>query len=503
LGGHERRLTTFGFYPRWSPDGSRVLFTGAFIPTSIYVVALDGTPPREIGQTVTNRFERLWATWHPDGKRISIWGLPKVPKEKDYSTYRVGAGVVEFWTFSLDQGTAIRSELAPNVEQRYRDEGLDTWVFDFTWRPSADAVFFSAGSRGVRNIWKVTVDPASLRWTGGPERLTTGAGDDRWVAISGDGRKLAFNAESDVSRLWSFRFDAVRGELLDQGEPLTPADAKPTGVALNANGSRVAFVIAKRGERSSRTELTERVFASSTDHVLIADGHSRYEPRWSPDSRLLVYNRESLPTILDTTSGLEQPLRDSKEMWLGDWSPDGHSIIGVTDGTSTTTNEMWTVPVNVDDATARPRMVAGNAQYRVYQPMFSPDGRWICFNGVKGSDYRTSTLFVMSSSGGPWIQLTDGHYWDDVPRWAPDGTAIYFLSTRSRGGPAFDIWGLRFDPVRGLPKGESFQVSSFQVSPDRDDRVILIQDQLMAIGRDRLIVTMWNVSGNIWVLEEP
>ena len=65
------------------------------------------------------------------------------------------------------------------------------------------------------------------------------------------------------------------------------------------------------------------MFASSTNHVLIADGHSRYEPRWSPDSRLLVYDRERVPTILDTASGLEQPLRNSKEISLGDWSPAG------------------------------------------------------------------------------------------------------------------------------------------------------------------------------------
>jgi Tol biopolymer transport system component len=46
----------------------------------------------------------------------------------------------------------------------------------------------------VKNLWKVEVDPQSLRWIAGPERLTTGAGPDLDVAISPDGRKLAFTS---------------------------------------------------------------------------------------------------------------------------------------------------------------------------------------------------------------------------------------------------------------------------------------------------------------------
>jgi DNA-binding winged helix-turn-helix (wHTH) protein len=48
--GQERRISPFGYYPRWSPDSSEVLFqTEQFASMSrFYVVGLDDGPPREV-----------------------------------------------------------------------------------------------------------------------------------------------------------------------------------------------------------------------------------------------------------------------------------------------------------------------------------------------------------------------------------------------------------------------------------------------------------------------
>jgi len=54
LGGNERRVTSFGYRPRWSPDGKHILFYGSFlrINTSeipkVYVAARAAKPPREV-----------------------------------------------------------------------------------------------------------------------------------------------------------------------------------------------------------------------------------------------------------------------------------------------------------------------------------------------------------------------------------------------------------------------------------------------------------------------
>ena len=79
LGGEglERRIASFGYRPRWSPDGSQILFQTSFmLDTKFYLVDLHGSAPREVLAELLAR-NKLWAysaAWHPDGKKISVWG---------------------------------------------------------------------------------------------------------------------------------------------------------------------------------------------------------------------------------------------------------------------------------------------------------------------------------------------------------------------------------------------------------------------------------------------
>jgi Tol biopolymer transport system component len=78
------------------------------------------------------------------------------------------------------------------------------------------------------------------------------------------------------------------------------------------------------------------------------------------------------------------------------------------------------------------RRIASDPAYDLYEEHFSPNGRWIVFNAVRSRPSgQESTIYVMSASGGPWIQITEGKHRDDKPRWSPDGEVIYFLSERA------------------------------------------------------------------------
>jgi dipeptidyl aminopeptidase/acylaminoacyl peptidase len=103
---------------------------------------------------------------------------------------------------------------------------------------------------------------------------------------------------------------------------------------------------------------------------------------------------------------------------------------------------------------------------------------------------------MMPALGGAWVRVTDGRYWDDEPRWSPDGKTIYFVSAR---GGAFNVWGIRFDPIDGQPVGDSFQVTAFKnpnlIIPDKINFVEL------SLTRDKLVLAMEDRSGSIWVLD--
>ena len=60
----------------------------------------------------------------------------------------------------------------------------------FVWAPSRRYIYFEGRAGDTQNIWRVTVDPLTEKWVDGPERLTTGAGEETNVAISPDGTRL-------------------------------------------------------------------------------------------------------------------------------------------------------------------------------------------------------------------------------------------------------------------------------------------------------------------------
>ena len=58
------------------------------------------------------------------------------------------------------------------------------------------ALYVEAVRQGIRNVWRVRVDPATLEWVAA-ERLTTGSGPDSGIALSSSGARMAFTTSSD------------------------------------------------------------------------------------------------------------------------------------------------------------------------------------------------------------------------------------------------------------------------------------------------------------------
>ena len=107
-----------------------------------------------------------------------------------------------------------------------------------------------------------------------------------------------------------------------------------------------------------------------------------------------------------------------------------------------------------------------------------------------------STIYVTPTLGGPLTRISEGGYWDDKPRWSPDGRVIYFVSGRNG---VFNVWGVHFDAVEGKPVGAPFRVTSFE-SPG-----LVVGDNISGVEfslvQDKFILTMEDHSGSIWVLD--
>ena len=246
LGGEglERRIASFGYYPRWSPDSSQILFqtTPLAVANRFYVANLSGSPPHEVLRGLfPDSVASVSAAWHPDGKRITAWVWDSAP-----------APIPTFWTAPIVGGMAIRTEIPAELMRQVGEAGSrrEWWTtdFKFSWAPSGKAIYFERTSRAARNIWRMSVDPQTLR-AGAIERLTTGPGLDTEFSLSADGKKLAFTGESKRIRAWLFPFDATRGRVSGSGHAVTSPGMDAWLPSLSRDGKKLAF----SGDRGGAT----------------------------------------------------------------------------------------------------------------------------------------------------------------------------------------------------------------------------------------------------------
>jgi len=238
---------------------------------------------------------------------------------------------------------------------------------------------------------------------------------------------------------------------------------------------------------------------------VMTDDYFRGNPQWSPDGTRLTYWRgktwtgEGQLMEWSVESRIEEPLTARGGVVLvEDWSWDGKDLLVSQEGSETHRIEAWLLPVPaVPHADATARKIISDPLYHVHQSHFSPGGRWIVFNAVRSSPRAAeSKLFVIPATGGPWIPITEGKYWDDKPRWSPDGKTIYFISGR---GGFFNVWGIHFDPAKGKPVGEPFRVTTFE-SPS-----LMVPQQIQSVGlslsQNKFVLTMQDLSGSVWMLD--
>ncbi len=498
--GQQRKIASFGYYPHWSPNSQQILFQNSFAalqPGRFYVAQLDGSPPREVLAEflAQKKLEAASAAWYPDGKRITVWVADRSPSPR-------------FWTAPLAGGPGVELEIATAAQKELAEAsgetkaGLQLGESRFCWSPSGDAIYFERGFRGAKNIWKLTVNPEALRATR-IDRLTTGPGPDGALAVSLDGKRLAFTAKSQRLQTLLFPFDAGTGQIKGSGTAVTSPGRTSVAPELSRDGTKVAYVV-PHGETSGpasgdvRNEVWLKSLVDSSEFPIPSDGYSSWGPLWSPDNVQLIYERRNLRTnerqlmLWSSQSHEEEPLTGVTKTSIWDWSADGKWLLAAAqDG-------IWLVPFpsSPHAETAAREIIPYHAGYHLYQIHFSPDGRWVVFGSSSNSQNLESSLFVVPASGGAWTRITDGRHWDDKPRWSPDGRTIYFVS-----GPGgfFNVWGIHFDPAAGKPVGQPFQVTKFD-SP----RLMIprfIPPVGLSLNQDKLVLTMAQESGNIWILD--
>ncbi|HKS25633.1 MAG TPA: S9 family peptidase [Thermoanaerobaculia bacterium] len=233
---------------------------------------------------------------------------------------------------------------------------------------------------------------------------------------------------------------------------------------LSPDGSQIAFVRVTVNEKKDRydTELWLMPATPGAAARRLTNGPSDSSPRWSHDGKTLAFLRtppEGKTTqiyLLRSDGGEPQALTSfARSISSIDWSPTDNALAF----TASTKPEDLEKKKDGDDEHVSDVRVINQAIYRF-------NGR-----GYNDATRHSHVWTVAASEDAKPKQLTNGEFDEADVTWAPDGSRLYFTSTRVRE-PYYDE---RANALYSVPVGggdavkvvdAEINVNSYAVSPD-------------------------------------
>jgi tricorn protease len=310
-GGIARRLTNHGgneFYPRWSPDGKWIAFTGDYDGNSdVYLIPSEGGEPKRL---TWHPSTDIVLGWTPDGAKVIFKSSGETPyrSSKIYTVSRDGGdaevlplGYAERIAIDPESGKyAFTRKTWENATwKRYRGgTAPDIWVGDpkkADYKKVTDfdgvnaypmwhhgRIYFLSDPGGTMNLWSIKPDGSDRK-----RETDFKEWDARQAAIAPDGR-IVFTLQAELQI-----FDPKTGKVqkLDADVPsdrvmtrsrYPDAGQYVTSVDLSPDGSRLA--VTARGEIFS-------VPAKPGVTIPITRGSGARESwaRFSGDGKRIVY----------------------------------------------------------------------------------------------------------------------------------------------------------------------------------------------------------------------
>ena len=278
--------------PRWSPDGSRIAF-GRLDEKGLIDVWVAPALGGDARRIVPNARQPAWS---PDGRQIaySSGGILWLCDANGANTRAVTSAELPVGhyqpAFSRDGRSLafVRRRDGPYSELAVADVATGS-VRELThdgalalspvWSPDGRFVYWSSSRGGTLNVWKIAVD------TGEPHRITAGVGDDAEIDLSADGKRLVFSTYRANINLAEVQ---IQGKTKPALQWLTTDSARGEhGPMYSPDGRQIAYMSSRSG---SEHESIWVMNADGSQPVrIVEDDRVSVLPRWTPDSRDLVY----------------------------------------------------------------------------------------------------------------------------------------------------------------------------------------------------------------------
>lgn len=158
-------------------------------------------------------------------------------------------------------------------------------------------------------------------------------------------------------------------------------------------------------------------------------------PIESPNSELLLYSSKEYygnsPFVWYSTNTGNLPTQLTQGT-DAEWVNDGKIIFSQRDE-NTGLSTIWTTNLDGTELT----QIISDPEMDCISPSVSPDSQLVAYVKQKPDQPTTRDIFIYNNSTGLSQQITTNTSRDDMPKWASDGSSLYFRSTR---GVAWNIW---------------------------------------------------------------
>ena len=458
-GGLATRLTAhpgLELFPRFSPDGSRIAFTGQYDgDEQVYVIPASGGVPLQLTYYPARGplaprwgYDNQVYDWSPDGQAVLFRSLRYSTDLSDSRLFLAsadgglpvplpmpesGAG-----DLSPDGTRVVYSPLFRDFRTWKRYEGgwaQELYIFDrethvverVTTHRRADrdpmwignAIYFTSDRDGTLNLY--SYDLASRETT---QLTDSDTWDVRWPGDDGANRIVyELNGELEIYTIDAGTSRAISITVPGDGLAMRPARVSAAGLIedaeLSPKGERALFVA--RGD-----VFTAPIENGPTRNLTrSSSAHDRWA-RWSPDGRRVAYvsdatGEDEIWLVAQDGSGEPEQLTSGGQamLYAPAWSPTGkHLAYGDKDG------RLHVIDVETKEVVE----VADEARGPLRDYVWSPRGGYLAFSMTDPTEF--SSIWVWSLADRALHRITDELFHEWNPAWDPDGDYLYYLSDR-------------------------------------------------------------------------
>jgi Tol biopolymer transport system component len=487
LGGGERKVAGPGTFPRFLPDGDRIVYgedpqwAPRYLRQMFSVPVRGGTPEPFIpGWGIQPAPGSTGPVFSPDGRLVLFYGAPfDDRRNRDWWVAPIDGG--EPWSSGAFEAGVL----------------MDVVNFPSIWLPGRLLFLSGTTMEGMNLISANITDNGHI--SGPFEPLTAGPGMT-WVPSVAENGRIALSRFYWILHLWEVELDPQSGLPVGLPRRITHDASPKFSFSLTGDGHELVYSTysGPKGQRRNDLVFLDDVTGAQEVRVSFDATTTSVYPKLSDDGSLLSWQtrvdrqRERVAFVSTAADPVGSEL--CRDCLIVDFFSDNEHVLVDWDRRLS--------KVRIADGSESPILELEEDQWLIDTDL-SKDDRWLALQ-TAGTDGQVAISVVPIQetlvSRSEWIEVARDETWNGSPRWSADGSILYFLSERD---DFLCIWGQSLDPDSRQPLGEPFPVahahgSAMKMMPFAKHMWSL------EVGGDRLVFNAGELTGDVYtaMLEE-